>query len=179
MFYYTVRATGGKNSVRYLIIPTYATAYTDIACREWQHPKPEDNRVMVSIHVYEPGWFCLWGDETHYDREKFAQRFKEVFPMLKEIFTDRKIGIAIDEVNAERRYRDKAKAEPNDEDRVKWANHYTYVTRRFGFPFFIGESGGSEVMGLVDRKNIRWTHPEVIDAFNAGISKAENARRRD
>ena len=177
-FYETVRRTGGNNARRYLLIPTYAATDSEESCRSWAHPNPSDNHVMVSIHAYEPGWFCLWGEETRYDREKFTKRFDEVFPFLKATFSDRGVPVVIGEVAADRRYFDAAKTEPNDAERVKWAKHYGFESARYGMPCILWESGGANHMGLVDRNRIEWTHPAIVDGFLAGVKAGRRARHK-
>ena len=94
----------------------------------------------------------------------------------KRIFIDKGIPVIVGEVNAERRYHGGDKSKPNDADRVKWAKHYAFVARRFGCPLFIWEQGGYEGMGLVDRAKVEWSHPEIVDAFNAGRKAADRKR---
>jgi hypothetical protein len=86
------------------------------------------------------------------------------------------VPIVCGEVNAERRYHVGDKSKPNDADRVKWARHYAFVARRFGCPCFIWEPGGYEGMGLIDRAKVEWSHPEIVDAFNAGRKAADKKR---
>ena len=31
-------------------------------------------------------------------------------------------------------------------------------------------------MGLIDRANLKWSHPEIVDAFNAGRKAADKKR---
>ena len=171
-----MRATGGNNRKRYLAIPTYAATGDEPSCLAWEHPNPEDDHVMVDIHVYEPGWFCLWGDRTDYNKDEFQQRLVEVFGQHKRVFIDKGIPVIVGEVNAERRYHGGDKSKPNDEDRVKWAKHFAYVARRFGCPCFLWEPGGYEGMGLVDRAKVEWSHPEIVDAFNVGRKAADKKR---
>lgn len=168
-FYRTVRSTGGNNKRRYLLIPTYAATDYEASCLEWRHPMPGDDHVMVDVHAYEPGWFCLWGDKADYDRDEFAKRLEEVFGMLKRVFIDKGVPVVIGEVNAERRYHGGDKSRPNDADRAKWAEAYGRVAGRYACPVFLWENGGRESMGLVDRANNQWTHPEIVDAMISGI----------
>ena len=175
-FYDTVRATGGNNSKRYLLVPTYAATDDKGSCREWVHPNPADKHVMVDIHAYEPGWFCLWSERSRYDRKDFQDRFDEVFPFLKEVFADKGVPVVIGEVNADRRFHDKEKKQPNDVDRISWAKHYGFEAGRYGFPCFLWDNGGEQGMGLVDRSEVKWTHPEIIDAIIRGYKAGRKTR---
>ncbi len=168
-FYDTVRATGGNNARRYLLIPTYAATDHEPSCMEWKHPNPSDSHVMVSIHAYEPGWFCLWSDRADYNREEFAKRLDDVFGMMKRVFLDKGIPVVIGETGADTRYYDKEKTQPNDADRVKWAKHYGYMAGRFGCPCFLWETGGDKGMSFIDRSKVDWTRPDYVDAFQHGL----------
>ena len=169
-FYDTVRATGGNNSSRYLLIATYAATDNESSCLAWRHPSPGDDHVMVSIHAYEPVWFCIWGDDPKYNEQEFAKCFESAFGMLKRVFSDKGVPVIIGEVNADMRFYDEAKTIPNDEDRVNWARHYAREAARYGFPCFLWDNGYDRGMGLVNRRDVEWSHPEIIDAFNEGRS---------
>ena len=169
-FYDTVRATGGNNSSRYLLIATYAATDNESSCLAWRHPSPGDDHVMVSIHAYEPVWFCIWGDDPKYNEQEFGKCFENAFGTLKRVFSDKGVPVIIGEVNADMRFYDEAKTIPNDEDRVNWARHYAREAARYGFPCFLWDNGYDRGMGLVNRRDVEWSHPEIIDAFNEGRS---------
>lgn len=177
-FYDTVRATGGNNALRYLVIPTYAATDYEPSCRAWVHPNPADDHVMVSIHAYEPVGFTLFGDDPHYNRETFGKRFDEVFALFRELFLSKGVPVVIGEVNADLRFYDAEKTMPNDADRVNWAKHYGFVAGRAGCPCFLWEPGGKVGMGLVDRANLTWTHPEIVEAFQRGIKAGRQTRHK-
>ena len=167
-FYDTVRASGGYNKKRYLMIPTYAAAFQQTTVDNWYNPNPADNHLIATIHCYEPGDFCLWGNRTKYDANYVESRLNEFFPRFKRKFTDNKIPLILGEINADLRYYDSTQLIPNDDARVKWAAHYAQKARQYGFPCFIWESGGAKGMGLIDRFKTAFTHEEVVDAFTLG-----------
>ena len=66
-----VRATGGNNARRYLLIAGYAT---DIACTvdpAFKMPQDSANHLMVSVHYYDPSVFTIlekdadWGKAVY------------------------------------------------------------------------------------------------------------------
>ncbi len=164
-FYDTVRASGGKNAKRYVMIPTYAACFQESTCAGWKSPNPDDNRVIATIHCYEPGDFCLWGNRTAYDANHVQQRLGMFFGFFKKHFTDKGIPLILGEINADLRFYDAEQFQPNDDARVRWAAHYAREAKKYGFPCFIWESGGRKSMGLIDRQKIAWSHEEVADAF--------------
>ena len=178
-FYDTVRATGGNNAKRYLLIATYAATDYEPTCLEWRHPNPKDDHVMASIHAYEPGWFCLWGDRADYSREDFQRRFDEIFPMFKRVFIDKGVPVVIGETGADMRYYDKEKTQPNDADRISWAKHFGYEAGRYGCPCFLWETGGDKGMSFIDRSKIDWTHPDYVDACRRGLAAGRRSVRKE
>ena len=167
-FYTSVRATGGNNAKRYLMVPTYASAFQEATVKNWHNPNPKDNRIIATIHCYEPGDFCLWGNRKAYDAAHVQKRLDTFFPLFKKYITDKGVPLILGEVNADLRWYDAERFQPNDDARVRWAAHYTREARKYGFPCFIWESGGKKGMGLIDRAKNVWSHEEVADAFIAG-----------
>ena len=134
---------------------------------------------MASIHAYEPGWFCLWGDRADYSREDFQKRFDEIFPMFKRVFIDKGVPVVIGETGADMRYYDKEKTQPNDVDRISWAKHFGYEAGRYGCPCFLWETGGDKGMSFIDRSKIEWTHPDYVDAFRRGLAAGRRSVRKE
>lgn len=72
-FVNTVRATGGNNAKRVLIVQGPATNITDTYNNYGDMPSDEaDNRLMLEIHSYDPWTFCglekdeSWGNMQYY-----------------------------------------------------------------------------------------------------------------
>lgn len=167
-FYKTVRATGGKNAKRYLMIPTYASAFQESTVKNWHNPNPQDNHIIATIHCYEPGDFCIWGNRKAYDAAYIQKKLDLYFGFFKKYLTDAGIPLILGEINADLRYYDQERFLPNDDARIRWAAHYAREARKYGFPCFIWESGGKKGMGLIDRFKNVYSHEEVVDAFIAG-----------
>ena len=162
-----VRATGGNNARRYLMIPTYGASFQEKTCAGWRSPEPDGDRVIADIHCYEPGDFCLWGNRKTHDRGHAAQRLGLFFPLFRKYFTDKGVPLVLGEVNAQRRWLDDLHYSPNDAERMKWARQYAETARSYGFPIIVWENGGDFDMGLIDRKTARWTEPRLADTFLA------------
>ena len=160
-----VRATGGNNARRYLMVPTYAAAFQEATCAGWQSPEPDGDRVIADIHCYEPGDFCIWGNRKKHDPAHATQRLGLFFPLFKKYFTDKGIPLVLGEVNAQRRWLDDLHFVPNDAERMKWARQYMETARKYGFPVIVWENGGDWDMGLIDRRTAEWTKPLLADTF--------------
>ncbi len=85
-----VRASGGNNEYRFLLIPGYNTDISHTADSRYQMPKDTDEngtkKLFVSVHYYSPNGFCLdQGGGFYLERDRRAttktfaelQRFKD------------------------------------------------------------------------------------------------------
>lgn len=59
LFVDSVRATGGNNAVRHLLIPGYNTDIKKTCDRRYQMPNDPANHCILSIHYYSPSPFCV------------------------------------------------------------------------------------------------------------------------
>ena len=162
-----VRATGGNNAKRYLMVPTYAAAFQEATCAGWRSPEPGGNRVIADIHCYEPGDFCLWGDRKVHDPEHAKKRLGLFFPLFKKHFTEKGVPLVLGEVNAQRRWVDDMQYSSNLPERMRWARQYMETARAYGFPVVLWENGGDHDMGLIDRTTAKWKEERLADTFLA------------
>lgn len=94
-----VRATGGNNATRHLLIPGYDTDMGKTADARFQMPKDTDangkNKLFVSVHYYAPTDFALDGATGTYTKED-QEYTKTFFANLKR-FSDEGYGAIIGE----------------------------------------------------------------------------------
>ena len=74
LFVDTVRATGGNNAERFLLIPGYNTDFTNTCDPRFKMPTDSaESRLLLSVHFYTPWSFCgtsgesQWGTVANYD----------------------------------------------------------------------------------------------------------------
>ena len=75
-----IRATGGNNTNRHLLISTYAASTVPSAMDDLVIPN-NDSNVIISLHTYFPFLFALEGQEswgTESDREDLRQEFDRI-----------------------------------------------------------------------------------------------------
>ncbi|WP_299762300.1 glycoside hydrolase family 5 protein [uncultured Dokdonia sp.] len=75
-----IRATGGNNTNRHLLISTYAASTVPSAMDDLVIPN-NDSNVIISLHAYFPFLFALEGQEswgTESDREDLRQEFDRI-----------------------------------------------------------------------------------------------------
>ncbi len=100
-----VRASGGNNATRFLLIAGYDTDI-DKTC-DGRYVMPTDTiagHMMVSIHYYTPGTYCIsntptntWGYDDSWGTEEDIAAMKAQLAKMKTTFADRGIPVVIGE----------------------------------------------------------------------------------
>lgn len=107
----TVRATGGNNSVRFLLIPGFNTDIAKTCDERFKMPGDSaKNRLLLSVHYYTPWTFC--GDQISQSRWGTKKDLEEQNANMERMkkFTDAGYGVVIGEFQAGSKW-DKGKAE--------------------------------------------------------------------
>lgn len=99
-----VRASGGNNEARHLLIAGYCTDI-DLTCDElFKMPNDPKNRCAVSVHYYTPATFCLlkedadWGKlKTTWGSNRDVKELVKNMDKMKETFVDKGIPVIIGE----------------------------------------------------------------------------------
>lgn len=156
-FVETVRNASGYNKTRYLMLPGYAANCT-VGIRHIE--LPADDRIMVSVHAYEPWDFCLniqGRKEWNHDTQVIDSLTEE----LKERFISKGIPVVIGEFGAMNK--------ENDPDRVEWVKYYTRKMKSIGVPCVWWDNavfqGKGEKFGLFNRNTYEPVFPEVLEAL--------------
>lgn len=172
-----VRATGGRNTYRNLVVQTFNTNI-DHGVNFFQMPEDDtEDRLMVEVHYYDPYGFTLqndenftqwgknatdpskkadWGDEAHADGQ---------FQKMKSKFIDKGIAVLLGEYCAT----DK-KAEDNDSYRADFLGYITKSALAHGLvPFYWDNGhGGDYGSALFDRGTGDQLYLELIQAIMDG-----------
>lgn len=170
LFVDTVRATGGNNSERYLVVPGYCASYQAAIDDSFILPADTtENKLIVEVHGYIPGSFALTAPTDPNSAETFnsmnsvnAGDVNSFLFKLKKYFTDKGIPVIIDEFGA----RDK---NGNTASRADYAGFYVNSAREFGVTCFWWDnnlfSGTGENFGLLNRKENKIQYPEIAKAL--------------
>lgn len=151
----TVRASGGNNKTRALIVTSHAASITDKAVNGVR--VPDDDNIIVSIHAYNPWEFA--GNESNvstFGSDADKKSLDDGFDMLKSKFIDKGIPVIIGEFGSVNKN--------NTSDRVNHMEYYVKSAKQRGIKCFIWDNGVKKEFGLLDRKNLSWYFPEIIDA---------------
>jgi endoglucanase len=159
-----IRATGGNNALRHIMIPTHAATPSDTCINALVIPNG-DARIIVSLHTYYPNSFSMsttgattWG--TTAERTAMATELDRIYNLLG------KNGRAViigewGSINKN-----------NTAARVAHAEAYAADVRARGMlPIWwdngVGTSGG---FGLLNRSALTWFFPEIADALARGAA---------
>ena len=161
----TIRNTGGNNATRWIGVPAYASSPTFALESSFVLPTDPANRIMVSVHFYDPNTFTLtpeddngkseWGHTAtagKFQPDSNEEHVVEVFKKLQDTFIARNIPVYIGEYGC---------VQHNNERSNKFRNYYLeYVCRAaytYNMPCFIwdnnSDGGGNEHHGYFNHND--------------------------
>lgn len=163
-FVETVRAKGGNNALRHLMIPTYAASTLDSVLNDFVIP--DDDKVIVSVHAYLPYSFALADNasgtkEWSADNEQDTRDIDNMFAKLKELYIDNGRAVIVGEFGTRNRM--------NTDPRAECARYYITKANEAGIPCIWWDNnafvGSGENFGLFDRKTFEWRYPDIMTAL--------------
>jgi endoglucanase len=161
----TVRATGGNNASRMLLVPNYAASCNENAMYDFT--MPNDENVILSLHGYYPYGFALGGEyNVNSWSESDRIEIDILFKLIDKYFISKGIPVIIGECGAR-------KKGDNEDARVLWAECYTKKAREYGIPCIWWDNGflqgpeSMELFGLLGRHSLEWRFPNLVKAFVA------------
>ena len=96
----TVRATGGVNAERFLLIAGYNTNIADTRDERFVMPKDSaESKLMVSVHYYDPWSYCGTEDNSEWGIKSEYSSLTRAISSLS-VFTDKGYGVIIGEYGA-------------------------------------------------------------------------------
>ena len=179
-----VRATGGNNAKRNLIVQTYATDPTYGLAGFVIPNDPTGNRLSVEFHYYSPYSYCSGGENSYfYWGKAFADKGKitpdgnedtiaNLFLKLRKEWWDKGLGIVMGEYGCSHHFTD-------DDKQTQEVNEQYYLetlvseARKNGFAAFVWDNNaygnGSEKFGIFNRNNnMSVDAPFFLDGIKEG-----------
>ena len=155
-----IRATGGNNQARLVMLPGYAATATAVQTNAVVLPK--DRHIALSVHAYAPYDFALnqQGSATFSGQAELD----EMFTRLNQKFIQAGTPVIMGEW---------ASTDKNNlAERVKHASYFARGARKAGIPAFWWDNGNmtwsatsSDIMGVIDRKALTVAKPDIVDAI--------------
>lgn len=186
IFVDTVRASGGSNSTRWLLIPGYNTNIDGTVGGSFKLPSDSaSGRLMVSVHYYDPYDFALnegsqiykWGNDaskgkkTNWGHEDYVEQQMQ---KLYNVFTSKGIPVIIGEYGAiDKTWSDTASSEYR-------RYYFEYVAKsavNHGCVPVYWDNGydGKNGFALFDRKNAKVLYPDLVAAIVRGANRKSYA----
>jgi len=161
-FVETVRAAGGDNAQRWLLLPTYAASREPVTF--WGMKLPDDDRLIVTIHAYYPFDFAMdnLGATTYGEKERRA--LDKMLGRIYDHWVKRGVPVYLGEFGA----MDKN----NTDDRARYTADYVALAARYGMRCAWWDNGlrvteeyNGESFMLLDRRGLVWAYPEIVEAM--------------
>ena len=158
-----IRATGGNNADRLVMLPTYCASGDYAKAAAWTK-NADDDMIAVSIHAYLPFDFAFEG-KGHTDwRDSDLTELASFFGRMESLFLSKGVPVVIGEFGACNKN--------NTSDREKYAAVYGELARQFAqqdIPCVWWDnncfSTGSENFGIYDRSQRSFTYGGIADAL--------------
>jgi endoglucanase len=157
--------------MRVLMVSTYAASSLAVPMNALTIPSdPQNsvNKIIVSIHAYEPYNFALnekstvntWSANRTSDTAPITDRIDRAY----DLFISKGIPVIMGEYGALNKR--------NEEARAEWAEFYTRYAKGRGVKCFWWDNGGQDDppsgFGLLVRRTNRFAFPKIIDALMRG-----------
>lgn len=156
----TIRASGGHNDKRYVLIPAIAASGEAYSLNGFI--MPDDPNVILSVHAYTPYDFALMpGGRSDWSSSNVADTapITSLFDRLEEMFLSKGIPVIMGEFGAVNRQ--------NPEQRMDWLQFYLETASEHGVPCIWWDNGSfggtGELFGLMERANVKWDFPEIVE----------------
>lgn len=166
VFVDAVRATGGNNQYRFLMVCPYAANSTEPALAALEIP--DDDRLIVSVHAYIPYGFALQNpgsDKWLASKPGCTSDIDTLAEVLDRLFISKGQAVIIGECGAMNR--------DNEEYRAQWAEYYFAKFKAIGIPCFWWDNGAflsGETFGLFDRQLSQVRYPVLLEGMMKGAS---------
>lgn len=155
-----IRATGGNNSTRKIMISTYAASTLPVAMDALVIPNNDEN-TMVSLHSYFPFPFTLGGTDTTWGSDDDKAQLEAEMDRIKTEFTDNGIAVVLGEWSSGN--------QNNIEDRLEHAAFYAEKAAERGFASVWWDNGNSGVsndgLAIFDRRSLSWPFGSIADSI--------------
>lgn len=172
VFVDAVRASGGYNKERYLLVPGYAASLQGATNEYFVLPQDiegNSNKIMVEVHAYIPYHFALEAasesgstDQWSADNVSDTSEIDSMMDTLYEKYVQNGIGVVIDEFGA----RDKG---GNIEARCEFAAYYVEAARKRGITCCWWDNnaftGSGENFGIFRRMVCQFLYPDLVDGM--------------
>ena len=172
IFVDVVRASGGNNDKRILMINTYGASASAAAVNGLVLPNDTiPNKLIVSIHAYEPFTFTTPNDQGgttstwSRNNSRDTRAVHDAFTPVYNRFVRNGIPVIMGEFGAANKNNTTARAE--------WAEYYVNYAKNRGIPCFYWDHGNLDdpvSLSIFDRRTNTIVQPEILAALMRGVN---------
>jgi endoglucanase len=175
-----VRAAGGNNIDRYLVIPAYCTIPAQTLADTFILPNDiTPNKQIVTFHYYDPHEFSINGRRSAWGSAADKQKIDDDFAPFQKRFIENNIPVIIGETGAV------LQLNPNDrtveaqarQSRSDYISHVFVTAKKYGLvPIYWDNgatSGNGEKFGLFDRRTGRPNSADSTALINNMINSVK------
>lgn len=151
-----IRATGGNNAKRHLLIAGY---YTDIerTCDSlYKMPDDKAGRCILSVHYYTPWDFCTCDIKHTWGTKSEVRQMETLIGKMKKNFVDKGIPVIIGEYAA---------SGSDLSSCIFFIEKLNKLCSDYGIATFIWDSGRQ-----VNRTTYKWRTPQYLEALKRATS---------
>lgn len=154
-FVAAVRAAGGYNETRWLVLPAYGTQSGEEALEDLV--LPDSSHLMVAVHAYLPYGFALGGMTTQWSawNAHDTEEIDALIERLQRLFLRWQIPVLITEFGCD--------DQGNLGDRLAWTRYYARAAAQAGIGCVWWDNGSDKK--LIDRATYEWTQPELAEVL--------------
>jgi len=154
-----VRASGGNNAERYVVIPAYCTIPQQTLADSFVLPKDTAaDKIIVTFHYYDPHEFGIRSTRSAWGTPEDKQTVDDDFAPFKGHYIDKKIPVIIGECGAVLQLfpNDPARQALARQSRFDYVSHVFATAKKYELIPFYWDNGSTtgtgEKFGLFDRR---------------------------
>lgn len=151
-----IRATGGNNAKRHLLIAGYYTDIERICDSLYKMPDDKAGRCILSVHYYTPWDFCTCDRKHTWGTNSEVRQMETLIGKMKKNFVDKGIPVIIGEYAA---------SGSDLSSCIFFIEKLNKLCSDYGIATFIWDSGSQ-----VNRKTYKWRTPQYLEALKRATS---------
>lgn len=151
-----IRATGGNNAKRHLLIAGYYTDIERTCDLLYKMPDDKAGRCILSVHYYTPWDFCTCDIKHTWGTKSEVRQMETLIGKMKKNFVDKGIPVIIGEYAA---------SGSDLSSCIFFIEKLNKLCSDYGIATFIWDSGRQ-----VNRKTYKWRTPQYLEALKRATS---------
>lgn len=155
LFVDTVRATGGNNAQRFLLIPGYGTNIHDSNDNRYKMPTDTaKDKLLISVHYYEPGSYTTAENPSRWGTKSDYQEMEDALKKMKK-FTDQGYAVVFGEYGAY-----PTKDGTPKENNIEYLENFLDICDYYGFTSCLWDCSG-----IFIRKDLEMVHSSFRELY--------------